>query len=150
MIRHLPLLLLAGLMADIASLVIVGRWIGVVPVLLLVIAAGIAGVSLIRAGGMTIAEVLRRPSRLEPAPANPGLTGVFRAIAGLLLILPGFVSDTAALALLFPPVQQMITGFLTGFAKKRNPPSGQVIDAEAIEIEDQSTDSGASRPDRRN
>jgi UPF0716 family protein affecting phage T7 exclusion len=99
---------------------------------------------------MTIAEALRRPSRLEPAPANRGLTGVFRAIAGLLLILPGFVSDTAALALLFPPVQQMIAGFLTGFAKKRNPPSGQVIDAEAIEIEDQSTDSGASQPDRRN
>jgi len=110
----------------------------------------VAGVSLIRAGGMTIAEVLRRPSRLEPGPASPGLTGVFRAIAGLLLILPGFVSDTAAVALLFPPVQQMITGLLTGFARKPNPPSGQIIDAEAIEIEDQSTDSGASRPDRRN
>ena len=150
MIRHLPLLLLAGLLAEIASLVIVGRWIGVVPVLLLVIGAGIAGVSLIRAGGMTIAEALRRPSRLEPGLASAGLTGVFRAIAGLLLILPGFVSDTAALALLFPTVQRMIVGFLTGIAKQPNPPSGPVIDAEAIEIEDQSTDSGASRPDRRN
>lgn len=150
MIRLLPLLLLVGLLAEIASLVIVGRWIGVVPVLLLVIGAGIAGVSLIRAGGMTIAEAMRRPSRLEPALANPGLTGVFRAIAGLLLILPGFVSDTAALAILFPPVQRMITGLLTGFAKKPNPSSGPVIDAEAIEIEDQPADSGASRPDRRN
>jgi UPF0716 protein FxsA len=150
LIRHLPLLLLAGLLAEIASLVIVGRWIGVVPVLLLVIGAGIAGVSLIRAGGMTIAEALRRPSRLEPGPANPGLTGVFRAIAGLLLILPGFVSDIAAITLLFPPVQRMIAGFLTGFAKNPSPPSGQIIDAEAIEIEDQSIDSGVSRPDRRN
>jgi UPF0716 protein FxsA len=149
-IRYLPLLLLAGLLAEIASLVIVGRWIGVVPVLLLVIGAGAAGVTLIRTGGMTLGEAMRQPSRPEPAPVNRGLTGALRLIAGVLLIFPGFISDIAALVLLFPPVQGWIARFLFRAGEERSRPSGPVIDAEAVEIEGKLADSSASQPDRRN
>jgi UPF0716 protein FxsA len=41
------------------------------------------------------------------------------AAAGGLILLPGFVSDVLALALLFPPTRSLITRRVTGLAERR-------------------------------
>ncbi len=140
MIRNIPLILVAGLLAEIASLVVVGRWIGVVPVLLLVIGGAASGGVLIRTGGMSIAVALRQPPRPVAGQPNQAFAGVFRVFAGLLLIVPGFISDAAGLCLLLPPVQRWIVGIIDGVFGARQRSAGPIIDAEAVEIEGQSTD----------
>lgn len=128
---------MAGLLAEIASLVIAGRWIGVLPVLLLVIADAVAGVTLIRTGGMSVAAAIRQPP--QTGQPNGALAGVFRVFAGLLLIVPGFVSDAVGLCLLLPPVQRWIAGFFDASFGGHHRSVGPIIDAEAVEIDSAGT-----------
>jgi UPF0716 protein FxsA len=102
-------LLVAGLvLAEIASLILVGRSLGVLLTLLLVVLAAVLGVAILRRQG---SEALRRmrgslQGGRDPRPAL--LAGGFRLMAALLLIVPGFLGDAVALALLLPPVQAAV------------------------------------------
>ena len=98
----------AYLLAEVASLVVVGNWIGTLGTLLLVVAAALLGVSLLRRQGSDALSAMRRSldARRDPRPAL--LRGGFRLIAALLLILPGFLGDLVALALLVPAVQRLV------------------------------------------
>lgn len=131
---------MAGLLAEIASLVIVGRWIGVVPVLLLVIGGAVAGVTLIRTGGMSVAAALRQPPRPDAGQPNQAFRGMFRVLVGLLLIVPGFVSDAVGICLLLPPVQRWIAGFIDAIFSIHHRSAGPLIDAEAVEVADDDAD----------
>lgn len=137
-LRYLPLLLLGGFAADIASIVWVGGWLGVVPVLLLLFGGGVVGVMLFKSAGVKVASVLRSSTRRPELERNLAAATLARSGAGLLFLLPGFASDGLALALLLPPVQRWISARLKfggGFTGARyRPARGQVIDAEAIEI----------------
>ncbi|MGQ0484700.1 MAG: FxsA family protein [Hyphomicrobiales bacterium] len=140
MIRYFPLILVAGLLAEITSLVVVGGWIGILPVLLLIVGAVVAGVALIRTGGISVATAVRQPPRPDTAQSNQALSGVFRVFSGLLLIVPGFVSDAAGLYLLLPPVQRWIGGFFHNVFSVHHRPAGLIIDAEAVEIRGENVD----------
>jgi UPF0716 protein FxsA len=72
-------------------------------VLAVVIGTGILGVWLARRQGL---QTLRRiSSELDQGrmPADSLVDGLLVLVAGVLLIIPGFLTDIAALALLFPP-----------------------------------------------
>lgn len=99
----------AYLLAEVASLVLVGRWAGVLLTLLLVVGAAVLGASLLRRQGSDTLAAMRRTldSGRDPRPAI--LRGGFSLVAALLLILPGFLGDLLALALLLPPVQRLVT-----------------------------------------
>ena len=137
-IRYIPLLLLAGFLAELASIIVVGRWLGVLPALGLVVLGAIIGVRVIRSAGMSLAEALRQDP-LKRGPAE-GLRRVLLAGAGLLLIVPGFLSDAAALVLLIPWTRQWLALKLAGRtwgsrAPRAGPFRGPVIEGEAVEIE---------------
>ncbi len=102
------LLVAAYLLAEVASLVIVGRGVGVLLTLLLVIGAGLLGLALLQRQGSDALAAMRRnlDARRDPRPTL--LRGGFRFIAALLLILPGFLGDLVALALLIPAVQRLV------------------------------------------
>jgi UPF0716 protein FxsA len=132
--RYIPLLALAGLLAEIASLVLVGQAIGVAPVLLLVVAGVTAGGVMIRNGGISLAASFHRwPNDARRAPAG---RGAFTIFAGILLILPGFVSDACAIGLLMPAVQRWIVGWLSSAASREQTAGELVIDGEVVEIQE--------------
>jgi UPF0716 protein FxsA len=108
------LLVAAYLLAEVASLVLVGRWIGVLGTLLLVMGAAFLGFALIRRQGSDAVASMRRSldGGRDPRPAL--LRGGFGLVAALLLILPGFLGDLLALALLLPPVQRLAARRLSG------------------------------------
>jgi len=95
-------------LAEIATFILVGGWIGVWPVLGLVFLAMVAGVLVLRgqgAGGITgLREAVR--SGADPGPLLA--RGAITVFSGLLLIVPGFLSDLLALALLLPVTQSLI------------------------------------------
>jgi UPF0716 protein FxsA len=107
-----PLVFLAWPILEIVAFVEVGGAIGALATVALVIAAALAGLALIRSSGMRLIDGLRRDLAAGRAPERALVGGTFTAIAGLLLIVPGFVSDLAGLLLLLPPVQRLVAARL--------------------------------------
>ncbi|MBI5450863.1 MAG: FxsA family protein [Gammaproteobacteria bacterium] len=86
----------------------VGGRIGAWPTLALVISAAVLGVTLLRAlGGMTLRGVQMTLNRGE-LPAVPVLEGLVRAVAAILLIIPGFLTDALALLMLIGPLRRVL------------------------------------------
>lgn len=138
----MPVLMLFVLLPllEIAGFVIVGGWIGLWPTLALVVLAAVAGMALIRAQGAGLAFDLRGEMGRMRDPVSPMAHRAMKIMAGMLLILPGFVSDIAALLLLLPPVREAI---IRAVAARMPPVSAQraersgvtVIDAEYFEVD---------------
>jgi UPF0716 protein FxsA len=142
MTRLLPLLFLFGLVAEIASIIWMGRAVGVAGTLLLLFLGGIVGMSLIKSAGTGIAAALRSPVQASSLQQGAAGVAVARVAAGLLFIIPGFFSDALGLLLLLPPVRQWLRSKVAvqGFSASSMGPEPRprrydtVIDAEAIEI----------------
>jgi UPF0716 protein FxsA len=92
-------------LAEIAGFVLVGEAIGVAATLALTLAGMVAGCVLLRRHG--IATLVRIRAELDAGrpPARPLAEGAVLAVASLLLILPGFISDIVGLLLLAPWVR---------------------------------------------
>ncbi len=120
---------------EIALFVIVGRWIGVWATLGLVILAVLAGSMILRNRGLAAAQGLRRFDGLQPIAAEALI-----AVAAVLLILPGFLTDFVALLLLIPPVRSALIAAVAARVAVRargngRRPDDQVIDGEFIDLD---------------
>src|SRR3546814_17524698 len=93
---------------EIAVFIEVGSAIGVWPTIALTIATAVAGSFLLRAQGL--ATLLRARAQLDQGqlPARAMFDGVCLVLAGGLLVLPGFVTDTLGLLLFFPPCRDLL------------------------------------------
>jgi UPF0716 protein FxsA len=100
------LLLALVVLAEIASLVLVGQAVGVLGTLLLVVLAAVVGAALLRQQGGEALRSMRGALERGSDPRPALLRGGFRLVAALLLIVPGFLGDAVALLLLLPPVQR--------------------------------------------
>ena len=102
------LLVAAVVLAEIASLILVGRGIGVLATLLLVVLAAVLGAAILRRQGGDALRAMQGALQRGRDPRSSLLRGGFRLVAALLLIVPGFLSDAVALLLLLPPVQRAL------------------------------------------
>lgn len=108
MIRALiPLLLLALPLAEIALFVLVGSHIGVLATIGLVIATTIAGSVLLRIQGFGAVARIRAAMDAGTAPGRELVHGLMIMVAGILLLLPGFMTDALGLLLFLPPVRDV-------------------------------------------
>lgn len=107
--RFALLLLLGALpLIELALLIKVGGLIGIWWTLAVIFATALAGSAVLYDQGFA---VMRRThaamARGEP-PIGPMVDGVFLAVAGMLLILPGFIGDVLGLLLLIPPLRRFL------------------------------------------
>ncbi|PZO78634.1 MAG: membrane protein FxsA [Mesorhizobium amorphae] len=102
MIRFLFLLLP---LLEIAGFVLVGREIGVMATLGLVLLGVVVGALLLRRGGLAAFGRLRAEVQAGRDPAPALVQGFTFVAAGVLFMLPGFLSDIIAIILLLPPVR---------------------------------------------
>ena len=94
---------------EIAVFILVGKWLGVLATILLIIATTAFGIFTVRRLGFTIAyETMRRMHRGGLPPEQDMLQG-WLMFGGFLLILPGFITDTIGLLLLFRPIRQWLS-----------------------------------------
>ncbi|MFF8291951.1 FxsA family membrane protein [Streptomyces sp. NPDC016309] len=108
-----PLGLAAWLVLEIWLLTLVAGAAGGLTVLLLLVAGGVLGGAVIKRAGRrafrTLTETLQRQQGGAPVPgAGADRTGTgngFLMLGGLLLMLPGLISDVAGLLLLVPAVR---------------------------------------------
>ncbi len=153
MLRYLPVLLLAGFFLEIASIIWVGRVLGVILTLVLIVAGAAVGMALFRKAGLTVAAALRAPIQDRTHKREIASSTAFSTLAGLFFMVPGFFSDVIAVLLLFPPVQawivarmKIVTVTAGGAQAQRGDRFGTVIEAEAVEIKGEILP--PERPDR--
>ena len=89
-------------------LIEVAGYIDVWPTIALVMLTAVIGVALLKRQGL--ATLTRGMGRLEQGqvPAQEMAEGLLLAVAGALLITPGFVTDAVGFTLLFPPTRKLI------------------------------------------
>ncbi|MHA3979696.1 FxsA family protein [Halovulum sp. GXIMD14794] len=142
---------------EIALFIQVGGWIGLWPTLAIVVLTAIAGTALMRAQGMaTLAELQRRMSAGEN-PTGLLAHGAMILVAGVLLLTPGFFTDTVGFLLLLPPVRRAIirrgaasvaaqaTVFTTSTHSARRQADDDVIDAEYQRLDPEDVDDDGPR-----
>jgi UPF0716 protein FxsA len=138
MTRLLPFLILIGLVAELASIIVVGNLLGLVPTLLLLLAGGVLGIGLIRSAGTSIVAALRSPVQASSLQQSAAGKAMARAFSGLFFIIPGFFSDLIGLLLLIPQFRRWLRSKIpvqsvsAGMAQNRQ--GETIIDAEAVEI----------------
>ena len=128
--------------AEIAAFVVVGAWIGVLGVLALVLGTGVLGVALLRRQGL-LAVAQMRGGVVMLRPETLGASGL-TVLGGVLLILPGLLTDLAGVLLLLPFVRRWAALWLA--ARFQPPVAEDVIDGVAVEVEARRLPSGWTRP----
>ncbi len=105
----LLLLLFIGLpLVEIYVLVLVGRQIGALPTVALVIGSALLGIALLKRQGYQTLTRARAKMAEGVMPAKEMASGIFLAVGGLLLLIPGFVTDVLGLACLIPGVRHLL------------------------------------------
>lgn len=93
---------------EIAVIIAVGQRIGLLPTIALLVGAGLLGALLLRQQGMATLMRLRGDLAERRMPARALADTMMIGLAAVLMVLPGFLSDIVALALLIPPVRGAI------------------------------------------
>ena len=129
------LLFLAWPLIEIGLFVVIGGEIGLWPTLAWVVLTALAGIVILRLeasrGAMLIRNGLTGAALQQGAPVN----GLMRALAAVLLILPGFLTDALGLVLLLPPVQALVARYAASRVTVIRPQgAGDVIDGDYTEV----------------
>ena len=89
-------------LVELALLLVVGKYLGVLPTLLLVIVTGVGGAWLAQRQGTQAIGRIRQDLAAGRMPTDAVTDAVLIFIAGLLLMTPGVLSDVTGIVLLVP------------------------------------------------
>ncbi|CAL9382953.1 hypothetical protein SUDANB96_01098 [Streptomyces sp. enrichment culture] len=154
-LRFLPLGVAAWLVLEIWLLTVVAGEAGGLAVLLLLVAGFVLGAAVVKRAGRRALRNLNETLQRGGAPANGESSSGngWLMLGGLLLMLPGLVSDAIGLVLLVPPVQKALGrraersferrlraaapgGFGDAFQQARiHRPDGKVVQGEVVRDE---------------
>lgn len=105
---RIVLALIALPLIEIALFVQTGRWLGLWPVLGLVIASGMAGVMVLARSRVSSLRDIQRALEQERDPAGPLAHAALRILGGVLLVMPGFFTDTLGMLLMVPGLRGLL------------------------------------------
>ncbi|KUE79829.1 FxsA family protein [Aeromonas schubertii] len=106
---------LVGLaLLEMTVLIQVGSVIGALPTVALVVVTAMVGTSLVRSQGLRTLMEAQHKMQLGELPGREMMSGMMLALAGLLLIIPGFITDIVAVLLLQPALRNRIADKLMG------------------------------------
>ncbi|KAA0597615.1 UPF0716 protein FxsA [Azospirillum lipoferum] len=110
-----PLLLILLLpILEIVGFIQVGDWIGAGPTIGLLALSAVVGVLLVRHQGLASLSRAQAAAARGEAPIGTVLDGFCAVLAGILLIIPGFLTDILGIMLLIRPLRRGIGRWLLG------------------------------------
>jgi len=119
----MPLLILLALVAvEIYLIIVVGSWLGALPTILLLIASSLLGGYLLKREGAKALRAMRKAQADRRAPHKQIADGILVFLGGLLMLLPGFLSDIVGLLCLFPPTRALLRTGILALVIRRLPP----------------------------
>ena len=116
---YLFVILVAYLVIEGSTLAFVAGHTGWLAALGLIFLVSMGGAYLVRHQGAQALVRIQAALARHESPDRALLDGVFIFAAGLLLFLPGFLSDLIGIVLLIPPLRQALGPWLLGYLKSR-------------------------------
>jgi UPF0716 protein FxsA len=123
-------------LAEIAVFALVATIVGFGPALLLVLATSLLGFLVLqhagRSGLARLRAAMDRANRNHTGTLDveSGTGGLLTVLAGVLLLVPGFLSSLAGAALLIGPVRRWIGRAARGWLRRRDPAERSTVDLE--------------------
>jgi UPF0716 protein FxsA len=129
------------LVVEIVAVVALASWIGFGWTLVVLLAGAVIGVWLARREGLRVARALAEAARERRVAHVETTDGMLVAAGGLLLVVPGLVTDVAGLLLLLPPTRALVRRRMVRAAERRAPglrsariqADGPVVDGEVVD-----------------
>jgi len=106
-----PFLLLVIPIVEIAAFIVIGGEIGIAWTLLMILVTAIVGSFLLRTQGISLLNQVKSEMDAGRVPGKALGEGAMILVAGILLLTPGFVTDTIGFLLFAPPVRSAIWAF---------------------------------------
>lgn len=154
----IPFLLLVIPISEIAVFVVVGGQIGVLATILLILATAVTGSILLRVQGFGVMTRIRQTMDAGQLPGRDLVHGFMIMAAGLLLLTPGFITDTIGFLLFVPALRDLAWSLVrervaeakgTSF-QWRTTRDGRTIDLDDDEFERDPRQGRHDGPDRLN
>ena len=127
---------------EIATFIQFGSVLGTLNTILLIFVTAIIGVYLVKLQGLSTILNINNDIQSGKAPIEHIIGGLIIAISGLLLLVPGFVTDLLGFIGLIPPTRKLISQFMIKkyinpmYTSKRQQ-DNSVIDVDYVEIKDE-------------
>lgn len=106
--RFVPLLLAIVVIAELMAAMVVARAVGVLATLILLVLTCIVGFWVVKAVGLGMLQRFFATTARGELPRREIIDGFTLLVAGLLLVIPGFVTAAVGLLLLTPPVRAVV------------------------------------------
>ncbi|MCP3741182.1 FxsA family protein [Rossellomorea sp. BNER] len=113
----LALLILIPAM-EIGILIFSGQTLGVIPTILIIIATGIIGAYLAKQQGIETLRRAQEEMKFGQIPGEAIIDGLCILVGGLLLLTPGFITDTTGFLLLLPPTRRIFKPWIMKLVKR--------------------------------
>lgn len=96
---------------ELALLIRVGGYMGVLPTVILVAGTGIIGISLARAQGFQLFQEVKRTLDKGQIPADHLIEGLLILIGAVMLLTPGLLTDTSGFLLIIPFSRKVVARY---------------------------------------
>jgi len=106
-------------MLELLLLIGVGRHIGALPTLALVVGTALTGAFIISRQSLAVVSRTLEALSQGRTPVEPVVDGLFLMVAGALMLTPGLITDVVGLALLVPPLRRLIARAVMRWALRR-------------------------------
>ena len=130
------LLIIAVPIAEIFILIKIGTKIGALNTILLIFLTAFTGVYFAKQQGLSTLRSGLMNAYQNKVPIYEVVSGASIALAAVLLIFPGFLTDTLGFILLIPLTRSLIINQFVKMKKEKQNNDNEIIEAEVIEKED--------------
>ena len=104
---------------EVILFITIGKHIGLLNTISLIIITGIIGAILVKKQGITILNKALEEIKSNKIPIFSIFEGIAILIAGAFLLTPGFLTDTLGCILLIPKTRNIIIKYITSYLEKK-------------------------------
>lgn len=153
----IPFLLLAIPVAEIAAFILIGGKIGILWTFAMILLTAVIGSILLRVQGFQIINRLREESNAGRIPGKELGHGAMVLVAGVLLLTPGFITDTLGFLLFVPFIRSLIWSKLAsrvsiitpeGFGSRGRSSFNQGRDGDVVDLDPEDFSHSGGKNDR--
>jgi UPF0716 protein FxsA len=116
---RLLFLFVAVPLIELSLLIKLGKILGALNTILIVVLTGILGAAFARSQGAGIVSRIKNALSQGRIPGDELIQGLLIMAGGLMLITPGFITDLLGFALILPPTRKLAAGWLLAYFKTR-------------------------------
>ncbi len=112
MLFRLFLLFIGLPLIELALLIQLGQWVGLLPTVGLVVLTGVVGAALARSQGFRVWIAIQRELQQGRMPMGELMNGLLVLAGGIVLLTPGLITDVLGLLLLLPGTRAAFLAYL--------------------------------------